>query len=130
MLFYDYSNLKHNLESIGWIDTTWGNNACPSFEFYLDSIDVWLILWADYPKPEDRESFPAQRFSVNVYSSYDTIDGPEPDELMIPDSAFQCETEVGLGMWLGRGPNGWESDALSAIHTRATIEKREAEERA
>jgi hypothetical protein len=46
----------------GWIDTSWHNDACPSFEKTFG--DTTFRLWCDYVDPERREMHGAMRFVI------------------------------------------------------------------
>lgn len=46
-------------------DTSWRNDACPSFS------NGELIIWVDYPKPEDRELSDTKRFTVGPLDTDD-----------------------------------------------------------
>jgi hypothetical protein len=48
----------------GWIDTSWHNDTCPSFERVFG--DTTFRLWCDFKDPELRE-VGGQRFTVCQY---------------------------------------------------------------
>ena len=50
--FPRYTELLPDIE--GFKDTSWHNDACPSIGMELAEYD-WLMLFIDYPNPEDRE---------------------------------------------------------------------------
>ncbi|KRR21687.1 hypothetical protein CQ13_06450 [Bradyrhizobium retamae] len=44
----------------GFVDSSWGNDVCPSFT----NEAAKLVIWCDYPKPEEREFPEWLRFHV------------------------------------------------------------------
>jgi len=59
------------LLELGFEDTSWHNDICPSFslEYGDDDCDRTVRIWFDAPKPEDREFGPdAKQFAVMTYS--------------------------------------------------------------
>jgi len=48
----------------GWVDTSWHNDVCPSFEKVFG--DTTMRLWCDFKDPEQRE-VGGSRFTVCVY---------------------------------------------------------------
>tara|TARA_R110002020_G_scaffold23288_1_gene77700 strand:+ start:261 stop:605 length:345 start_codon:yes stop_codon:yes gene_type:complete len=48
-----------------WIDTSYWNDTCSSFENKKHSIRLWI----DYPNVEDRELSDTLRFSFNIYKN-------------------------------------------------------------
>jgi hypothetical protein len=46
----------------GWIDTSWHNDVCPSFEKTFG--DTTFRLWCDYVDPERQEMHGAMRFVI------------------------------------------------------------------
>ena len=48
----------------GWIDTSWHNDVCPSFEKTFG--DTTFRLWCDYVDPERREMYGAMRFVIYI----------------------------------------------------------------
>jgi hypothetical protein len=52
----------------GWIDTSWHNDICPSFEKTFG--DVTFRLWCDYANVEKRE-VGGKRFTVTKYLKQD-----------------------------------------------------------
>jgi hypothetical protein len=54
----------------GWIDTSWHNDICPSFERVYG--DTTFRLWCDFRDPELRE-LGGQRFTVCTYLNEDEL---------------------------------------------------------
>ena len=52
----------------GWIDTSWHNDVCPSFEKVCG--DVTIRLWCDFKNPASRE-VGGTRFIVCQYDAND-----------------------------------------------------------
>lgn len=50
--------LPSGAENWDFVDTSWRNNACPSFT----SDKLGLHLWIDFPNPDDREHKGVARF--------------------------------------------------------------------
>jgi hypothetical protein len=48
----------------GWVDTSWHNDVCPSFEKVFG--DTTFRLWCDFKDPDQRE-VGGLRFTVCVY---------------------------------------------------------------
>jgi hypothetical protein len=44
------------------VDTSWGNDICPSFEMYRHGHGI--RIWVDHPDPEQREMKSPTRFAV------------------------------------------------------------------
>jgi hypothetical protein len=57
-------------------DSTWGNDACPSFTYGVDSLDTPIQLFVDHPDPLEREIQENPRFTYLRFSedgSSDTL---------------------------------------------------------
>tara|TARA_R110000868_G_scaffold391097_2_gene661003 strand:+ start:117 stop:446 length:330 start_codon:yes stop_codon:yes gene_type:complete len=54
----------------GWVDTSWHNDICPSFEKTFG--DVTFRLWCDFKNPELRE-VGGLRFTVCTYLNEDEL---------------------------------------------------------
>lgn len=50
----------------GWVDTSWHNDVCPSFEKLIG--DMRYRIWCDFKDPELRE-VGGRRFNVAFYDS-------------------------------------------------------------
>jgi len=48
----------------GWRDTSWHNDACPSFERKLGAVN--FRIYCDYKNPDKRESLGSMRFVVYI----------------------------------------------------------------
>lgn len=59
--FPDYRGLGIIPAGLGFpVDTSWHNDACPSFE----TEDGRYRLWVDYPNPKDKEDPSLPRFGI------------------------------------------------------------------
>jgi len=56
----DMPKIANKLESLGFIDESWGNDICPKFF----SIDLNLMVWVDYENENDREFKIGKRFAI------------------------------------------------------------------
>lgn len=50
----------------GLMDTSWHNDACPSFSAMDD--DVTVTLWVEHPKRLERDTGSEKRFAVTLYT--------------------------------------------------------------
>lgn len=55
----------------GWTDSTWRNDACPSYAI-LDHEEVRVRVWIDYVQPANREAPHGSRFTV-VHEDWNRI---------------------------------------------------------
>jgi len=91
MLFYDYKHWDCSKDSsdpnnIGWVfehpnnwvDSTYGNDLCPSAELYVPEYDVILHLSMDYPNIEDREMQGCPRFIISMWTAWTDKDQNSP----------------------------------------------------
>lgn len=79
---------------LGWQDTSWGNDICPSIEtqFLLGGISYRYRIWLDYSNPDAREIGGAQ-FALDQYN-------PENDEFENMPFVIQDGNWLGLLCWI------------------------------
>lgn len=70
--FPDYPAGEMPAAPEGFDDTSWHNDACPSFT----SDALGLTIFVDYPTPEDREFPDTRRFSVSSQDHGVETSGP------------------------------------------------------
>lgn len=58
----------------GWTDTSWHNDAAPSFTAHTFADESYLRVWVDYADPKQRE-LSGTRFWVALYSADASVRG-------------------------------------------------------
>jgi len=53
---------------IEWIETSWHNDICPSWEFEVPKHQLRVRLWADYEDVDDREGSWGKRWAITLYT--------------------------------------------------------------
>lgn len=69
----EFPNYDYEIPSLGngWIDSSWHNDVCPSFE-YTSNQGVIYRLWFEYNDPDIRE-VGGKQFTLSKYSDYDEM---------------------------------------------------------
>lgn len=62
-IFRDYPLADFPPIPAGWIETSWKNDACPSFQFVADSGET-MRVFVDYKDPDQRECPSVSRFGL------------------------------------------------------------------
>jgi len=75
----------------GFVDASWHNNACPSFDHVYADESI-LTIYLDWPKPEDREWDRASRYSMSLRDAQ----GDYVGEAVNADSWQEIITALGL----------------------------------
>ena len=80
MLFYNYTKELEQLKADNhcWLDTTYGNDTCPSAELYLEEFDVIARVTMDYPLKADRECLIHPRFIISLWTVWQDTDPDSP----------------------------------------------------
>jgi len=70
---YEFPNFDYEIPDLGkgWIDSSWHNDTCPSFEFTTNQGIVYR-LWFEYTNPDIRE-IGGKQFTLSKYSDYDDL---------------------------------------------------------
>lgn len=89
----------------GWEDTSWHNDAAPSFELFVDlaeGISRRYVVWSGHPDPELREC-PGPRFMITVVAM-DRVHDRELDEATIFLHTDDADTVVAVMRSLATQP--------------------------
>jgi hypothetical protein len=84
--FDDYPACLMPVLPTGFIDTSWHNDACPSFTHEA----ARLVLWVDYPNPADREVQGGSRFLLCTMKD----DGGSGDVIAAAEHWTDMEAEI------------------------------------
>lgn len=65
----EYEVPEAELHAAGLMDTSWGNDVCPSFAYPGDD-DHYLALWIEHPDPERREFGEEWKRYIVIFCEY------------------------------------------------------------
>lgn len=99
--FEDYDNatafhtLRDALAPLGFVDTTWRNDACPSLGWAEDleeSGEIEIRVWIEYYDPEKRESygFGEADLADDIYVDFGGFAEPFKSWREVRDIVAQC----------------------------------------
>lgn len=70
--FPDFADMPTDIPA-GLVDSSWHNDACPSFTIWQDESDSRLVLWIDHANPSEREVSTAPRFCIALMNDSATV---------------------------------------------------------
>jgi len=70
---YEFPDFDYDMPNLGngWIDSSWHNDTCPSFEYH-NGKGLTYRLWVEYTDPNIRE-VGGKQFTLSKYSDYDEM---------------------------------------------------------
>lgn len=113
--FGDYGPLGFTLPE-GWQDTSWHNDACPSFESSFS-----YRLWCDYEEPLHREGNSTERYALCVVpedASDEFVMGSENAQELLAFAEETKEYTLAQRLFMGQRVTRAKAEVLAAVAYR------------
>lgn len=79
-VFTDYPLADIPATPSGWVETSWKNDACPSFQFVVDG--ETMRVFVDYADPDQRECPSVPRFGLTTEDGVPVFETDSWDALL------------------------------------------------